>query len=284
MRLTYALIFHKKDVPILPCYRSSKAILEGYGPHRDKAPDIDFLYSWIKDQGNNFALVTGYPRSGPGLVVLDFDDQEVFNCWAREAGSLADTFTVATYRGYHVYYWAEDHRSWKANGVDILGSGRAVIGPFCDHPKGGIYQPLNQPVIRTIDTVSDFPLLSDNRPDLPQPPEKPPERLTGKGQGRGAVARIKASWPIEEALQLLQPRSFQSLKGSGRWARGLCPFHDDKRPSFWIDRERNLFGCHTCEAGGDVINLVALTYGLDSRAAIKAILAADSLVIQGVEA
>ncbi|MDQ7841820.1 MAG: DNA primase [bacterium] len=45
-----------------------------------------------------------------------------------------------------------------------------------------------------------------------------------------------------------------SLKKSGRYYKGLCPFHQEKTPSFHVDPERGLFHCFGCGAGGDVFD------------------------------
>src|SRR5262245_19367066 len=38
--------------------------------------------------------------------------------------------------------------------------------------------------------------------------------------------------------------------------KGLCPFHDEKTPSFNVSAARNVFFCHGCGAGGDAIKFV----------------------------
>jgi DNA primase len=45
--------------------------------------------------------------------------------------------------------------------------------------------------------------------------------------------------------------------GSHRW-QGLCPFHADRTPSFFVDVERERFTCFGCKARGDVIDFVRL--------------------------
>jgi len=39
---------------------------------------------------------------------------------------------------------------------------------------------------------------------------------------------------------------------------GLCPLHEDHKPSFLVDPQRNLFYCYGCGRGGDVIRFVEL--------------------------
>jgi len=46
------------------------------------------------------------------------------------------------------------------------------------------------------------------------------------------------------------------LKKRGRKYEGLCPFHEEKTPSFSIDPEKGLFYCFGCHAGGDAIKFV----------------------------
>jgi len=46
------------------------------------------------------------------------------------------------------------------------------------------------------------------------------------------------------------------LKKRGRKYEGLCPFHEEKTPSFSIDPDKGLYYCFGCHAGGDAINFV----------------------------
>jgi DNA primase len=45
---------------------------------------------------------------------------------------------------------------------------------------------------------------------------------------------------------------YVSLKKAGRNHIGLCPFHSEKTPSFTVNREKGLFYCFGCAAGGIV--------------------------------
>ena len=46
-------------------------------------------------------------------------------------------------------------------------------------------------------------------------------------------------------------RKHVELKESGRVLKGICPFHEEKSPSFVVEHERGLWHCFGCGKGGD---------------------------------
>jgi DNA primase len=56
-----------------------------------------------------------------------------------------------------------------------------------------------------------------------------------------------------------------------RRLQGLCPFHDERTPSFGIDPVEKLYHCFGCGAGGDVFSFVMETEGLDFGGALEAL-------------
>ena len=61
------------------------------------------------------------------------------------------------------------------------------------------------------------------------------------------------------------------LKRAGRNFVGLCPFHNEKTPSFSVNPERGFFHCFGCGAGGTVFNFVMRTEGLNFPEAIESL-------------
>lgn len=49
---------------------------------------------------------------------------------------------------------------------------------------------------------------------------------------------------------------FVSLKKRGKNLVGLCPFHNEKTPSFYVTPVKNIFKCFGCGKGGDVISFI----------------------------
>ncbi len=59
------------------------------------------------------------------------------------------------------------------------------------------------------------------------------------------------------------------LKPAGSRMKGLCPFHEEKTPSFSVDPERQLFYCFGCQQGGDVFKFVMQYEKLGFREAVE---------------
>lgn len=62
---------------------------------------------------------------------------------------------------------------------------------------------------------------------------------------------------------------YTDLKRSGGSLVGLCPFHNEKTPSFHISPDMQLYYCFGCGAGGNVISFVEAAENLDFVDAVK---------------
>jgi DNA primase len=62
-----------------------------------------------------------------------------------------------------------------------------------------------------------------------------------------------------------------SLKKAGARFRGLCPFHQEKTPSFNVDADKGFYKCFGCGKAGDVIRFVQDTEQLSFTEAVEAL-------------
>ncbi len=59
------------------------------------------------------------------------------------------------------------------------------------------------------------------------------------------------------------------LKKSGRDWKGLCPFHGEKTPSFYVVPDKKMFHCFGCGVSGDAIKFVMQSEGRSFREAVE---------------
>lgn len=59
------------------------------------------------------------------------------------------------------------------------------------------------------------------------------------------------------------------LRRAGRSYVGLCPFHQEKTPSFNVNRERQIYHCFGCQRGGDAISFLMEMEGLSFAEAVR---------------
>ena len=79
------------------------------------------------------------------------------------------------------------------------------------------------------------------------------------------IAAVRERSPIDEVVgEYLQLRN-----AGGGSLKGLCPFHEEKTPSFNVTPARGLFYCFSCSEGGDAIKFVQKIDGLSFVEAIE---------------
>ncbi len=79
-----------------------------------------------------------------------------------------------------------------------------------------------------------------------------------------SLERVKQSADIVEVIS-----AHTDLRRAGaRWT-GLCPFHDERTPSFSVDAQEKLYHCFGCGVGGDVIKFVEEKDGLGFADAVE---------------
>ena len=73
---------------------------------------------------------------------------------------------------------------------------------------------------------------------------------------RQSLDELKQQIPLLGYLQAHDWHPARPLS-RGRWM-GLCPLHEDHKPSFLVDSSKSLFYCYGCGRGGDVIRFAEL--------------------------
>jgi len=69
-------------------------------------------------------------------------------------------------------------------------------------------------------------------------------------------------------VELVSARTDLRRAGPARY-EGLCPFHDERTPSFGIDPAQKVYYCFGCQAAGDVFTFVQETEGVDFKGALE---------------
>ncbi|HKV84016.1 MAG TPA: DNA primase [Ktedonobacterales bacterium] len=74
------------------------------------------------------------------------------------------------------------------------------------------------------------------------------------------IERVKQKLDIVEEIGAVVP-----LKKSGKAFKGLCPFHGERTPSFYVFPETGTWRCFGCNEGGDLFTFIEKQQGLDFR-------------------
>src|SRR6266852_585643 len=77
------------------------------------------------------------------------------------------------------------------------------------------------------------------------------------------IEQIKSKLDIVDEVGAIVP-----LKKSGKAYKGVCPFHSERTPSFYVFPQTGTWRCFGCNEGGDVFTFVEKQQGLDFRDAL----------------
>ena len=75
---------------------------------------------------------------------------------------------------------------------------------------------------------------------------------------------------VREAVDIVDVvGSYISLRRQGKAMAGLCPWHEDSRPSLQVNLERQTYRCWVCDVGGDVFSFVMRMEKVEFREALE---------------
>ena len=78
------------------------------------------------------------------------------------------------------------------------------------------------------------------------------------------IVEIKAKLSIEDLV-----KDYVELKRAGRNLRGLCPFHQEKTPSFMVSPDKGIAYCFGCHQGGDIFKFYMAVEKVDFPEALN---------------
>ena len=82
------------------------------------------------------------------------------------------------------------------------------------------------------------------------------------------VERIKRRTPL---LDYLRQHNWDGRQAGRFEYVGLCPLHRESQPSFYVNTRQNVFYCHGCGQGGDLIRFVQLSRGISFRRSLASL-------------
>ena len=90
------------------------------------------------------------------------------------------------------------------------------------------------------------------------------------------VEEIKSRCNIVDVVGRVVP-----LKKAGSNYKGICPFHNEKTPSFVVSESKQIFTCFGCGATGDLLEFVQRYYNLDFRGAVEMLAKEYGISLEG---
>ena len=95
-----------------------------------------------------------------------------------------------------------------------------------------------------------------------------------------SIAEVREKARIDDVVS-----QYVSLRNAGGGSlKGLCPFHDEKSPSFHVTPSRGFYHCFGCQAGGDVIDFVKEMDGLTFAEAVERLAEKVGVVLEREDA
>jgi len=241
-----------REANIIPLKPNSKQPLIRWKEYQTKRYDGGF------PEGCNFAVICG--EVSGNLCVVDFDDRRLYEAFFSDI----ETFTVETQSGgIHLYFYTKKPLrkipKFKGFPIDVQGEGSYVVIPP-SKLEGREWRVLKDAEIHVEDVLS----LLEKR--LPVPAAELTEESEEEKRNliREAIEEVKRRVDIRDYIA-----RYVELRDYRTCSQGLCPFHNDHRPSFTVYSEN--YYCFGCGACGDVVKFVRDYFNISTVEAIERI-------------
>jgi len=125
---------HEQGISVIPLQGKRPLSTIKWKRYQFVQPNITTLNQWMEQPFNSYGIICG--RVSQGIIVIDFDCPDLYFQFVSQFTTLANTYTVKTRRGYHLYFKTRfpvssrhfDNCDIKGDGGYIVGAGSIIDG------------------------------------------------------------------------------------------------------------------------------------------------------------
>jgi hypothetical protein len=239
----------------------------------DRARLIEAIRSQKNHEGKKTAWTGVSVVTGPlsnGVMAIDFDGPAAWKKYLEFSSGQAPPFTqhwTSGKSGHFQILLSVPPEKWEGlkpqkielengNKLELRWNQCSTLPPSIHPDTAKPYfweSEADTPIAECPDFILD---LMRGAPTIELPQKPKPENSISTDASEKSLVDILES----EILPRLDAEEFYGnylkLKTSGKNLVGLCPFHDEKTPSFTISPEKKLFQCFGCSAGGGPVQFI----------------------------
>jgi len=242
----------ERGFSIIPVDIHKRPTIRRWSWYQDLPPSHEQVFWWFcSARVSGLAVICGAVSGN--LVVLDFDDPADYLDFVVTHFDLADTYTVRTGRGFHVYFYCEELPPSRDLGwCEVKSTGRYVVAPPSHHASGSRYAVAVREPIKYVTSLDDV-LVPADAPAVE-------EADTSSGQPIPATGNPNPGLSAAIADELRA----RGWRESGDWLNGRCanPAHDDQHPSGGFCERSGVYHCFAC--GSHRLKDVTAWLGIES--------------------